>query len=266
MLGKRLPSRCSRRAARPIESIRGTDGRRSRLSGRALGGVEFHGWRRLQLGSWSRRSIKGPNRKRSENSCAACGTNFGRSLFEWVATNDASTRQVVIETREGVGLYRSKPFDDAAVLQSAASYLTSIADLCLHATRFSTPAAMVEHMATRILYFSRDPVGPRKKAWMYMRWMVRPAPDRRLFSNCEPRDLEMPLDSNTCLAFKIIREWLPDDPLLAQMSCDPRGIPQADAQNRQLATAFARSLFEDDPVIMDYPLFLLGRRNRRDAA
>jgi hypothetical protein len=68
----------------------------------------------------------------------------------------------------------------------------------------------------------------------------------------------MPLDRNTCRAFATIRNLLPEDPLLAEMHCINH-IPQPDSYNRRLATSFARTLFPDDPVIMDYPLFLLGR-------
>ena len=62
------------------------------------------------------------------------------------------------------------------------------------------PAAgeLVDEMASRILYFSKDSSGPRKKVWMFMRWMVRPAPDLRLFDGFLPRNLQIPLDRNTC--------------------------------------------------------------------
>jgi hypothetical protein len=125
---------------------------------------------------------------------------------------------------------------------------------------------MVDDMASRISYFGKDSAGARKKAWMYMRWMVRPNPDLRLFPNFDPKDLEMPLDVNTCRAFAAIRRRLPNDQFLAKMSSDVRGIPIADAHNRRLATAFARALFANDPIVMDYPLFLLGRQNRFNAA
>jgi len=45
------------------------------------------------------------------------------------------------------------------------------------------------------------------------------------------------------------------------MECEDE-IPRATAENRLLATVFARSLFPDDPIIMDYPLFLLGRSSK----
>lgn len=182
----------------------------------------------------------------------------GPELFRMAAVDSLKVRQVVGQTRERVGLSRATSFDDAAVLQSATRYVATHGDLPAHSRRFTTPSAMVEHLAAGILYFGRDPMGARKKAWMYMRWMVRPTPDLRLFSTFSPDNLEFPLDRNTCRALAEIRALLPDEPTLSRMDCES-GVPRADAGNRYLATEFAKKLFPADPIIMDYPLFLLGR-------
>ena len=189
----------------------------------------------------------------------------GPGLYGIATADAADVRRLIGTAKAVVGLSRSKPFDEVAVLRSAAQYLTSVGDLLLHARKSPSPAALVDEMAAQIVYFGRDQTGARKKAWMYMRWMVRPSPDLRLFAGLDPRDLEMPLDQNTCRAFGAIRRLLRSDPTLAQMECDNK-VPRANAANRLLATAFARSLFPDDPIVMDYPLFLLGRSSKFQTA
>jgi hypothetical protein len=183
---------------------------------------------------------------------------LGRAMFQMAADDPVAARRLVLRVRDAVRLSRATPFDDATVLRSASVYLSKYGDLVAHATRFEMPAQMVDHLGKGIFYFGRDPAGARKKAWMYMRWMVRPEPDLGLFQNFSPRDLEMPLDRNTCRALAGIGTLLPNESTLSEMSSD-NGLPTADAANRRLATEFAKKLFPGDPAIMDYPFFLLGR-------
>src|SRR5262249_55135612 len=137
-------------------------------------------------------------------------------------------------------------------------YLAKASDLVAHAARFSTPSAMVDELGRSVEHFGRQPSGARKKAWMYLRWMVRPAPDLRLFTTFQPHDLQIPLDVNTCRALGVIRVLLPSDEYLSALELQS-GRPIANAANRELATRFAGPLRADDRAGLDYPLFLLGR-------
>ena len=103
--------------------------------------------------------------------------NLGRNLFEICKQNPDSIKLLAKKEKAIVALARSGSFDDAFVLQSASSYLNTVGNLVLHALKFSSPEEMVNHMVLQIAYFGRDPAGARKKAWMFMRWMVRPNPD-----------------------------------------------------------------------------------------
>lgn len=185
---------------------------------------------------------------------------MGRNLFQIGSMDPNEAKRLVNKCLSKARVSRSNPFDDVTVIRTAASYINSVGDFCKHAQSFQSPAGMVEDLVSNISHFGRLATGARKKAWMYMRWMVRPHPDLRLFLNFHPRDLEIPLDVNTCKAFTKVMKRFPSDPFLLKMNLDEKGIPIADAQNRHHATCFARSVFPDDPIIMDYPLFLLGRQ------
>jgi len=89
--------------------------------------------------------------------------------------------------------------------------------------------------------------GPiQKKAWIYMRWMVRPYPDLRIFDSFSPRDLYIPLTTDilrvgVCLGLIESTEG----PLLWE--------------HVEKVTSFAKTIFPEDPVKVDFPFFLVGR-------
>src|SRR5205823_1091717 len=62
------------------------------------------------------------------------------------------------------------------------------------ARSFASPRAIVAELATKIYFQGRSGTETRKKMWMLMRWLVRPAPDLRLWDHLSPADLMVPVD------------------------------------------------------------------------
>jgi len=122
-------------------------------------------------------------------------------------------------------------------------------DLIEYSKRFSKPEHFVENLSKNIQRLS----GPYKdKAWVYMRWMVRPEPDLRIFENFTPADMFVPLtpeNANVAASLGLI------NPMLPPTARDESRATKA----RESLTNFARRLFPDDPAKVDYPFFLLGR-------
>ena len=153
----------------------------------------------------------------------------------------------------------------AECLITASRYYQSCSGrLVDHASEFQDAKDMVNDIADRVYRMGRDRCGARKKVWMYMRWMVRPAPDWRLFKNFDPSELSIPLDGNVARALLLISEqW--NNPHLQSLSMR-NGKVVANAKNAECATQFACDLFPDDPARADYPLFLLGRSRTAQSA
>jgi hypothetical protein len=122
-------------------------------------------------------------------------------------------------------------------------------DLIEYSKKFSKPKDFVEELSSNIERMS----GPFKdKAWVYMRWMVRPQPDLQLFNNFSPRDLYVPLtaeNANVAASLGLISTVWPS------LWKDENRATRA----REAVTHFARQLFPEDPARVDYPFFLLGR-------
>ena len=115
-------------------------------------------------------------------------------------------------------------------------------DLIKFSRRFRQPRSMVKVIGR---YVKRMGGPINKKAWIYMRWMVRPKPDLRIFSHFSPKDLYIPLTSDiarVAVCLGLIR------------SVEP--IRWSDVEK---VTHFARELFPEDPVKVDFPFFLIGR-------
>lgn len=131
------------------------------------------------------------------------------------------------------------------ILVSANNFVTNICDgdLIEYARKLRKPIEMVMEISR----FVRRMGGPiRKKAWIYMRWMVRPYPDLRIFDNFSPRDLYVPLT----------RDILRVGVCLNIIS----SVSELISWNHvEKVTEFARVLFPEDPVKVDYPFFLIGR-------
>ncbi|MBS7637118.1 DUF2400 family protein [Candidatus Bathyarchaeota archaeon] len=87
----------------------------------------------------------------------------------------------------------------------------------------------------------------RKRVCMYLRWMVRPKPDLRLWDHLSPRDLYIPLDRNVGY-------------VLSKLGVLSEGeLNYLQWKHVVKATNFAKELFPEDPAKVDYPFFLLGR-------
>ncbi len=118
-----------------------------------------------------------------------------------------------------------------------------------YAQKFTKPKDFIEDMAKNVTALS----GPHKdRAWIYLRWMVRPQPDLQIYDHLLPEDLYVPLtkeNANVAASLGVINSALPS------LWRDE----QTAAEARQKVTDFAKRLFPKDPAKVDYPFFLLGR-------
>jgi len=118
-----------------------------------------------------------------------------------------------------------------------------------YAQKFTKPKDFIEDMAKNVTALS----GPHKdRAWIYMRWMVRPQPDLQIYDHLLPEDLYVPLTKeNTNVAASL--------GVITSASPSLWRDEQTAAEARQKLTDFAKRLFPKDPAKVDYPFFLLGR-------
>jgi hypothetical protein len=95
-----------------------------------------------------------------------------------------------------------------------------------------------------------------KKAWVWLRWMVRPAPDLHRWTHLDPAELIVPVDRHVG-RFAVQAAVLPRIGSLGPTASDARAI-----------TAWAAELFPGDPAKVDYGLYLWGRgrSNQRQPA
>jgi hypothetical protein len=137
------------------------------------------------------------------------------------------------------------------VLESVNRFVQEVAegDLIEYARRFAKPEDIVKEIGNNITRMGGRYI---EKTWMYMRWMTRPYPDLRIFSNFSPRDLYVPMtscirDVAFCLGLcsEPKEEWWDDFNKVAK--------------ERKRFTEFAKELFPEDPVKVDYPFYVLGR-------
>jgi hypothetical protein len=121
-------------------------------------------------------------------------------------------------------------------------------DLISYSQKFSKPKDFVEDLERNI---ERMGAFHRDKAWVYLRWMVRPHPDLEIFEPFSPEDLYVPLtenNANVAASLGLIHSvapflWKNDNAVKA----------------RAKITGFAKRLYPADPSKVDYPFFLLGR-------
>jgi hypothetical protein len=121
-------------------------------------------------------------------------------------------------------------------------------NLIKYSQKFSKPKDFVEDLSQNI---ERMDASHKDKAWVYMRWMVRPHPDLAIFEHFSPEDLYVPLtenNANVAASLGLINSvapflWRNDNA----------------AKAREKVTVFAKQLFPKDPAKVDYPFFLLGR-------
>jgi Protein of unknown function (DUF2400) len=122
-------------------------------------------------------------------------------------------------------------------------------NLLKYVQQFTKPKDFIEDIAQNVTALS----GPHKdKAWIYMRWMVRPQPDLQIYDHLLPEDLYVPLtkeNANVAASLGIIYSASPS------LWRDEKTTAEA----RQKITDFAKRLFPQDPAKVDYPFSLLGR-------
>jgi hypothetical protein len=122
-------------------------------------------------------------------------------------------------------------------------------DLVRYSQRYYKPKDFVDNVSQNIERMN-DPY--RDKAWVYMRWMVRPHPDLRIFDHFSQEDLYVPLtgeNAKVATSLGLINSIAP--PLWKNRN--------SAKEAREKITKFAKQLFPKDPARVDYPFFLLGR-------
>lgn len=122
-------------------------------------------------------------------------------------------------------------------------------NLLKYAQRFSKPKYLVDDISQNVKALR----GPHiDKAWIYMRWMVRPQPDLQIYDHLLPEDLYVPMTKenvNVAASLGIINS----------ASSSLWRDENTAAVTRHKITEFAKRLFPQDPAKVDYPFFLLGR-------
>jgi hypothetical protein len=122
-------------------------------------------------------------------------------------------------------------------------------DLVKYSQRYSKPNYFVDDLGQNVERMN-DPY--KDKAWVYMRWMVRPRPDLRIFSYFLPEDLHVPLTrENASVAASL--------GLINSVAPSLWKSKHSATEAREKITGFAKQLFPKDPAKVDYPFFLLGR-------
>jgi len=173
--------------------------------------------------------------------------HFGDEVFE--ITDGSVLRKVFHDISSAIPLGRLREMIPE-ILASVNRFVREKAsgDIIGYSRRFERPIEFVDVLARSIERMGRSKNSVRKKAWMYMRWMVRGYPDLRIFDHFSPRGLFVPLDKN-----------------VAKVAACLGLIPSSKISNLGWkdvlrVTEFARKLYPDDPAKVDYPFFLLGRK------
>jgi hypothetical protein len=121
-------------------------------------------------------------------------------------------------------------------------------NLITYAKKFKTPEDMAKEISSSFRLTGGQCI---EHAWMYLRWMVRPYPDLKIFDNFSPKQLQIPLT----VFIKKVAYCLG---LAEKQEVDWSDLENNDRE-RKAVTRFAAELFPNDPTIVDYPFFILGR-------
>jgi hypothetical protein len=127
-------------------------------------------------------------------------------------------------------------------------------NLIEYSVKFSKPKDFVEDLNQNI---ERMNASYADKAWVYLRWMVRPHPDLRILDNFSPENLYVPLTENNANVATSLG-------LINSVTPSLWKINNA-TEARDRITRFALRLFPTDPSKVDYPFFLLGRWLKKKA-
>ena len=99
------------------------------------------------------------------------------------------------------------------------------------------------------------------KAWLYLRWMVRKAPDLELFA-FDTKDLMVPLTTPKLRVYVALGLSENEDlPFELNTKNRPQSWWKTTEEfdhDTERFTEFAKSLFHEDPTIVDFPFFILG--------
>jgi uncharacterized protein (TIGR02757 family) len=171
--------------------------------------------------------------------------HFGDDIFE--VTDDSVIREVFHSVSSDTPLSRLKE-RIPEILASVNKFVTEKAgdDIIGYSREFRNPLKFVNILGSSIIRMGRDKNSARKKAWMYMRWMVREYPDLRIFDHFSPRDLFVPLDKNVArvaVSLGVLKSL--NNPGWSEVV---------------KVTEFARTLYPEDPAKVDDSFFLLGRQ------
>jgi hypothetical protein len=173
---------------------------------------------------------------------------FGSSLFEIKKGHIFEDEIVKADFYYDLGPNKKAASD---ILASVNLFVKEKAErnLLKYAQRFTKPKGFIDDISLNLKALS----GPHvDKAWIYMRWMVRPSPDLQIYDHFLPEDLCVPLtkeNANVAASLGVIYSASPS------LWRDERSAALA----RQKITNFAKTLFPQDPAKVDYPFFLLGR-------
>jgi hypothetical protein len=172
---------------------------------------------------------------------------LGNRLFEITKPHLFEEKIVTCRFYGTLGRYREAI---SPILTSVNKFVKDKAErnLIKYSQRFSKPKDFVEDLARNI---ERMNAPHKDKAWVYMRWMVRPHPDLNIFEHFSPEDLYVPLtenNANVAASLGLIHSvapylWKNDSAI----------------KTRERITNFAKQLYPKDPAKVDYPFFLLGR-------
>jgi hypothetical protein len=184
------------------------------------------------------------------------GLGKGGGLFD-ITLDDSTVIGAVIDREErnkrllGWQVRRHVP----RILSEANAFIRERTggDFDAWARRFVLPQAIVEQLARGIFYQGHGSGEARKKMWMLMRWLVRPAPDLRLWDHLSPADLQVPVDRHVA-RFAVESGIITAIPEIGPTASEVGSISD-----------FARKLFPDDPAVVNYAFFMWGRGQSRSA-
>lgn len=172
---------------------------------------------------------------------------FGSSLFEIKKAHIFEDEILKSDFYSDLGPNKKEASE---ILASVNLFVKTKAErnLLKYAQKFSKPKALIDDIAQNVPAFGGMHID---KAWIYMRWMVRPQPDLQIYDHLLPEDLYVPLTKenvNVVASLGMINSG----PALWRDE-------QTMAEARQKITDFAKRLFPQDPAKVDSPFFLLGR-------
>lgn len=179
-----------------------------------------------------------------------CGLGHARGLLDLSLDHKQIVLDVITTRQRGgeLGGWQIKA-QVPRILAEANAFVDYDAngDFDAWARQFDSPHPIVDKLAAGIWYQGRPRSEARKKMWMLMRWLVRPAPDLRLWDHLDPADLMVPVDAHVArfaARLGVIDGHRAKEPFWREV---------------EAITAYARTLFPNDPAKIDYAFFMWSR-------